>query len=161
MKTYSSSHPAPAVPRDESTDAALKLFVVLFRAWASIAAAAEKSLEGEELTPAEFGILEALFHKGPLLHGEIQKKVLVTSGGITYLVDKLVEKGLVRREECKNDRRARYAVLTVEGTRLMQRIFPVHAEHITAVMATLSPREQADATRLLRKLGLAAAAQGA
>jgi MarR family 2-MHQ and catechol resistance regulon transcriptional repressor len=160
MKTHTASRSAPNSPKpaDEGTDAALKLFVVLSRAWASVASAAEVALDGEEITPTEFGILEALFHKGPLLHGEIQRKILVTSGGITYLVDRLVEKGLVRREECPNDRRARFAVLTAEGTKLMERIFPAHAQQIAHVMSALSSREQAEATRLLKKLGLTAAA---
>src|SRR5205085_1761215 len=110
----------------------------LFRAASTVAKATEAALETDELTPTEFGILEALYHKGPLLHGEIQRKILVTSGGITYLVDRLVEKGFVRREECPNDRRARYAVLTDRGRSLMDRLFPVHADRITDVLAGLS-----------------------
>ncbi len=156
MKTATTPQTAPLSP---ATEAALKLFVVLSRAASAVAGVAEQSLADQEISLTEFGILEALYHKGPLLHGEIQKKILVTSGGITYLVDRLVEKGLVRRQECPSDRRARYAVLTDEGNDLMDRLFPAHAEHIVSAMSALSPREQAEATKLLRKLGLAAAAR--
>jgi MarR family 2-MHQ and catechol resistance regulon transcriptional repressor len=97
-----------------------------------------------------------LHHKGPLLLGEIQRKILVTSGGITYLVDRLVEKGLVRREASRDDRRARYAVLTPAGQALIRRIFPEHAARIQAAMSGLTMAEQREATVLLRKLGLAA-----
>jgi MarR family 2-MHQ and catechol resistance regulon transcriptional repressor len=142
-----------------ATESALKLFVVLSRASAAVASVAEGSLQDKEITPTEFGILEALYHKGPLLHGEIQKKILVTSGGITYLVDRLVEKGYVRREECANDRRARYAVLTDAGRALMDEIFPRHADCIRSAVSGLTAREQAEAIRLLRKLGLSAAAK--
>ena len=86
-----------------------------------------------------------------------QRKVLVTSGGITYLVDRLVEKGLVKREECPEDRRARYAVLTPAGAALIGRIFPEHAEAIDRALSGLTKKEQAEATKLLRRLGLAAA----
>lgn len=123
-------------------------------------AALERDLQGElashGITPAEFGILEVLHHKGPLLLGEIQRKVLVTSGGITYLVDRMTEKGLVKRQECPGDRRARYAVLTASGAALIRRLFPLHAARIEALMSTLNAREQVQATALLRRLGVSA-----
>ena len=121
---------------------------------------AEADVARHGLTLAEFAILEVLYHKGPLLLGEVQRKVLVTSGGITYLVDRLVEKGLVKREECAEDRRARYAVLTPAGTTLIRKIFPQHAVSIEQAVSGLSTSEQREATQLLRKLGLAAAEQG-
>jgi MarR family 2-MHQ and catechol resistance regulon transcriptional repressor len=143
---------------DAETARALKLWVVLARAYAAVARAVETDIARHDLTTTEFGILEALHHKGPLLLGEIQRKVLVTSGGITYLVDRLVAKGLVTREPSPSDRRARYAVLTPAGKQLIERIFPPHAERLTRTMAALTAKEQAQATLLLRKLGLATAA---
>ena len=140
-----------------TSDPSLKLFVVLARASAAVARQAEAEVAQHDITGTEFGILEVLYHKGPLLLGEIQRKLLVTSGGITYLVDRLVEKGLVERQECPNDRRARYAVLTPAGTNLIKRIFPAHAKRIAMAMSALTAREQAEATRLLKRLGLAAA----
>lgn len=150
------AHPR-ASPEDAATSRALKLWVVLARAYSAIAREVETDIGRHDLTTTEFGILEALHHKGPLLLGEIQRKVLVTSGGITYLVDRLVAKGLVKREPSPDDRRARYAVLTPAGARLIGRIFPPHAEFLTEIMGTLTPDEQTAATTLLRKLGLAAA----
>jgi MarR family 2-MHQ and catechol resistance regulon transcriptional repressor len=131
--------------------------VVLARAYAAIERHVDADIARHGLTTTEFGILEALHHKGPLLLGEIQRKVLVTSGGITYLVDRLVEKGLVRREDCPSDRRARYAVLTPAGQTLIRKIFPDHAALIARAVSGLSDEEQAAATALLRRLGLAAA----
>jgi MarR family 2-MHQ and catechol resistance regulon transcriptional repressor len=160
--------PAPAAPEspdvlaepsDPRTARALKTWVVLARAYAAVARAVEADIARHGLTTTEFGILEALHHKGPLLLGEIQRKVLVTSGGITYLVDRLVAKGLVTREPSPDDRRARYAVLTPEGKQLIAGIFPGHAASLTRLISTLSEREQVQATALLRKLGLAAAAR--
>ena len=137
------------------TARALKLWVVLARAYAAVAREVEGDIARHDLTTTEFGILEALHHKGPLLLGEIQRKVLVTSGGITYLVDRLVAKGLLTREPSPDDRRARYAVLTAKGERLIRSIFPAHAACVTRRMKALTANEQAEATALLRKLGLA------
>lgn len=147
-----------APPVDPSLEIPLKLWVVLARAYAEVARHVEEDVAKHDLTPMEFGILEVLHHKGPLLLGEIQRKVLVTSGGITYLVDRLVEKGLVKRQECPDDRRARYAVLTPAGSALIKRIFPAHARTIARALSGLTMSEQAEATELVRRLGLAAAA---
>lgn len=146
----------PSPETDPATARALKLWVVLARAYAAVARAVEADIARHDLTTTEFGILEALHHKGPLLLGEIQRKVLVTSGGITYLVDRLVAKGLLTREPSPDDRRARFAVLTPDGERLIASIFPAHAALLARMMAALSPDEQVEATALLRTLGLAA-----
>jgi MarR family 2-MHQ and catechol resistance regulon transcriptional repressor len=125
MKTAKTPQPAVRSTSSDSDEAvALKLFIVLSRAYRAVTGQLETSIAESGLTSTEFGILEVLHHKGPLLLGEIQRKILVTSGGITYLVDRLVEKGLVKREECPSDRRARYAVLTPAGDALIRRIFP-------------------------------------
>jgi len=142
---------------DRKQEAALKLWVVLARAFNAVSARISEDVARHELTPTEFAILEVLYHKGPLLLGEVQRKILVTSGGITYLVDRLVEKGLVKREECAEDRRARYAVLTPAGTTLIRKVFPQHAVAIEQAVSGLSTTEQREAVQLLKKLGLTAA----
>lgn len=149
-----SSRPPAA---DTATVDALKLFVVLSRAQRAVAECTGAGLAAHGLSHAEFAILEALFHKGPLLLGEVQRKILVSSGGITFLVDRLADRGLVERRLCSSDRRARYAALTRKGEALMREIFPGHAETIREAVSGLTRAEQRQATRLLKKLGLAAA----
>jgi MarR family 2-MHQ and catechol resistance regulon transcriptional repressor len=122
-----------------------------------VARHAEADVARHGLTGTEFAILEALYHLGPLLLGELQQKILVSSGGVTYLVDRLEEKGLVERQECPEDRRARYAALTADGEKLVGRIFPEHARHIARALSGLTAAETAQATALLRTLGTAAA----
>src|SRR4051812_38974139 len=113
---------------------ALKLFVVLARAMNAVRGRVEAHVDTHDLTHTEFGIMEALYHKGPLLLGDVQKKILLSSGGVTYTVDRLAEKGLVERRECPTDRRARYAALTARGTALMREVFPTHAEQIESAV---------------------------
>lgn len=146
----------PPLPERER---ALKLWVVLARALSSIEARLHASVARHELTLTEFGILEVLHHKGPLLLGEVQRRILVSSGGVTYLIDRLERKGLVERRECAQDRRARYAALTGEGEALIARIFPEHAACLERLTSGLDAEEKEQATALLRKLGRAAAAQ--
>lgn len=146
---------------DKSTDSsespALKLWVVLARAYLAIERKAAAHTAQHDLTLAEFGVLEALYHKGPLLLGEVQRKLLISSAGITYVVDRLERKGFVERRPCPTDRRARYAALTRKGRSLIERVFPEHAQRLQQALSGLSPREQERATALLRKLGRRAA----
>ena len=148
----------PAVPPE--TQSALKLWVVLSRAHASISSHAVAHAADHGLSLTEFAILEALYHRGRMVLGEIQRRILVSSGGITFLVDRLAEKGLVVRQECQEDRRAKFVALTREGTRLIRDLFPCHARTIAHAMRGLTEAEQEEATQLLRTLGLAAAGGG-
>ncbi|MDQ8160509.1 MAG: MarR family transcriptional regulator [Gemmatimonadota bacterium] len=145
-----------AVPAAASASA-LRLWVILSRAHAAIATLAAADVARHGLTLAEFGILEALYHRGPMLLGEVQRRILVSSGGITFLVDRLAAKGLVERRSCEADRRARYAALTPDGTDLVSRIFPEHAAMLTGSMEGLSVDDQQATADLLRALGLHAA----
>jgi MarR family 2-MHQ and catechol resistance regulon transcriptional repressor len=147
----------PGVANDENVEQALKLWVVLSRAHDAVAAHSQADIARHGLTPAEFGVLEALYHKGPLLLGEVQRKILVTSGGVTYLVDRLAAKGLVERRRCPTDRRAAYAALTPEGEALIREIFPAHGEAIERALAGLTADEKEQAIHLLRTLGRYAA----
>jgi MarR family 2-MHQ and catechol resistance regulon transcriptional repressor len=152
--------PTLAAPkRSVAQERALKLFIVLERAAIAIERKVKEQADLNGLTWTEFEILEAVYHKGPLLLGDVQKKILLTSGGVTYTVDRLAEKGLVVRKECESDRRARYAALTPKGTALIASIFAPMAEHIEELMSVLNAREQEEATELLRRVGLAAAGE--
>jgi MarR family 2-MHQ and catechol resistance regulon transcriptional repressor len=137
--------------------AALRLWVIMSRAHAAIAEHAAADVARHGLTLAEFAILEALYHRGPMLLGEVQRRILVSSGGITFLVDRLTAKGLVERRNCASDRRARYAALTPNGVALVAEIFPEHAAALTRAMGALSLSEQTEAADLLKTLGRSAA----
>ncbi len=146
---------------DPETATALKLWLTMSRAYQSAAELSRMDLARQQLNPAEFAIVEALYHKGPLLLGDVQRKVLLSSGGTTFLVDRLEKRGLVERQSCPNDRRARYAALTKDGQAMMKKVFPVHAKAMKEAMAGLSGAEQKVMTGLLKRLGKAAAAKAA
>lgn len=158
-KNARAAKPATAVAAVDARHADdLKLWVVLARAHAAIERQVSRDIAEHGLSIAEFGILELLYHKGPQLLGGIQRRILVSSGGITFLVDRLEAKGLVAREACPDDRRARFAVLTPSGRALMKRIFPRHAAAVSRALSGLTRDERQATTKLLKTLGLAAAA---
>lgn len=138
--------------RDDETALALRLWIALARAHGAMGDVAAADVARHGLTGAEFGVLEALYHKGPMLLNEVQRRILVSSGGITYLVDRLEKRGLAERRDCPGDRRARLVALTDEGARLIAGIFPAHAAAIRAALSGLSAGEKREATKLLRTI---------
>ena len=139
------------------SDTSLKLWVVLARAFDAVERHSRASITRFGLGTTEFGVLEVLYHKGELPVCEVQRRILVESSSTTYVVDKLVKRGLVRRRHSGKDRRVVLLRLTPSGRRLIGGIFPTHARAIHLAVAALRPREQAQAIRLLRALGLGAA----
>ena len=106
-----------------------------------------------DLTMSQFGVLETLYHLGPMCQGEVSAKLLRSTGNITLVLDNLEKRGLVRRVRDTADRRMIYLHLTEEGQALIERIFPAQAEAITAEMNVLTPDEQQTLGDLCRKLG--------
>jgi MarR family transcriptional regulator, 2-MHQ and catechol-resistance regulon repressor len=138
---------------DEDTKASLKLWLVMARASRAIAERTRKSMESSGLSPSEFGVLEALYHKGPLTIGEIGGRLLMASGSMTYVVDKLESRGLLARRVSADDRRAILVELTPQGDSWISDIFPRHAEEIRQATDGLTVEEKHITAALLRRLG--------
>jgi MarR family 2-MHQ and catechol resistance regulon transcriptional repressor len=135
---------------------ALDAYVKLLRAGRSVLARVEPRLAAAGLTPTQFGVLEAILHKGPLSQRELCRKVLTSPGNMTDLVDKLEARRLVHRARQSSDRRAVRVELTHAGRDLIEALFARHAEDVAAAMAGLDTGELRQLGELLRRLGLAA-----
>jgi len=142
---------------DDETAEALRLWIVLSRAYAAVQAHASANVARYGLSLAEFGALEALYHKGPLLVGDLQRGILMSSGGMTFLVDRLETRGFVERRACPQDRRAVWVALTTQGGRLMDEIFPVHAERVRSACTGVPREERRALADALKRLGRPAA----
>ena len=135
---------------------ALDTFVKLVRAAGSLVARTNRPLAGHGLTVGQFGVLETLFHLGPLHQCDLARKHLQSGGNITMIVDNLERAGLVRRERLAEDRRYVRVHLTEDGRERIAAIFPAHVRSVVEQMAVLTAGEQEELGRLCRKLGLAA-----
>ncbi len=132
---------------------ALDAYIKLQRAAGSVMARVHRHLAEERLSASQFGVLEALYHLGPLSQRELGTKILRSSGNITMVVDNLERRGLVTRNRGGEDRRMVTVRPTAEGRRLIREVFPRHAGGILREMSVLSPAEQEELGRLCRKLG--------
>jgi MarR family transcriptional regulator, 2-MHQ and catechol-resistance regulon repressor len=131
----------------------LKLFVVLSKAYKTIMDRATKDMKRHGLSPSEFMILEVIYAKRRIPLQQIGEKILITSGSITYNIDKLEEKGLLKRVPSAEDRRIIYAEITEQGDAWFGQIFPQHADVIHGLLGTLNAEEKQTAIELLKKLG--------
>ncbi|MBL8029255.1 MAG: MarR family transcriptional regulator [Fibrobacteres bacterium] len=112
------------------SDINLKIIIALARTYNKVFSKAAKNIESFGLNPSEFGVLEMLHHKGGQPVQKVAEKILVTSGTITYVIDKLVKKGLIRRRQCEKDKRVFYVELTDKGSSIIKEIFPKHKKAI-------------------------------
>jgi MarR family transcriptional regulator, 2-MHQ and catechol-resistance regulon repressor len=135
---------------------ALDAYVKLLRCTETIRAGLLGRLRQLGLSEHQFGVLEALWHLGPLAQCELGRKLLTSRPNVTLVVDQLEQRGLVRRERSIDDRRWVRVHLTADGGSLIERIFPGHAAAIAGEFSVLAPSEQEELARLCRKLGLAA-----
>lgn len=133
---------------------ALKLFTVLARAHNTLMELDRRDIRRFGLNQTEFAVLELLYHKGPRPLQQIGEKILITSGSITYVINKLEKKELLKRNPYEEDRRVIYAVLTERGQALMEEIFPQHAETLTEAFRGLTAEEKRLAIELIKKVGL-------
>src|SRR5437773_12441987 len=136
------------------------VFLVLWKAARALQNYAEKSVSELQMCGSDFAVLEARLQKGRLPVNEIGKKVLLTSGSITVAVDRLETKGLVERRAHGTDRRARIVHLTMQGRKLITRIYGEHAADMEKLAAaSLTKAERKTLISLLKKIGYKAAAQ--
>lgn len=142
----------PSTTRPQDTSG-VHLWLVLWKATRSLEGIAQGHVESLGLCLSDFGVLEALLHKGPLPVNVLGAKVLLTSGSMTAAVDRLERRGLVRRRDDPNDRRTRLVRLTAEGRKLIRRMFASHARAMESAVSALTAKERTTLLALLRRLG--------
>src|SRR5262245_32388837 len=134
-------------------EAGIHVWLVLWKATRALEAHAERSIQALGMCRSDFGVLEALLHKGPLPVSVLGQKVLLTSGSITTAVDRLERRGYVERRGDAADRRARIVHLTESGSQVIR---PLYAEHVRAMeraVVGLAPGRRAALVGMVRELG--------
>ncbi len=129
------------------------LWLLLWKASKAVEAHARRSVNTTGLCLSDFGVLEALLHKGPLPISILGTKVLLSSGSMTAAVDRLERSGFVERAASSTDRRARIVHLTEKGSKLILRVFAEHERDMERVFSRLDKPERNALVNLLRKLG--------
>ncbi|WP_214817980.1 MarR family transcriptional regulator [Exiguobacterium sp. s131] len=135
----------------------LKAWVVLARTMDAISDRVKEDLRRHQLNSTEFGVLSVLYKRGDTPLQQIGDQILITSGSVTYVIDKLEKRGLIERIACPSDRRVTYASLTDDGKALMDVVYPQHIEIFKDIYGLLSDEETEQLISLLKRVGYNAA----
>jgi MarR family 2-MHQ and catechol resistance regulon transcriptional repressor len=144
---------SPGAPAATKPTAGVHLWLLLWKAAKAQEVHARRSAEATGLCLSDFGVLEALLHKGPLPVNTLGKKILISSGSVTAAVDRLERTQLVERMDAATDRRARIVHLTPKGATLIRRLFEEHAIDMERAFSHLDRPEREALATLLRKVG--------
>jgi MarR family 2-MHQ and catechol resistance regulon transcriptional repressor len=142
--------------KSKTDTSGIHLWLVLWKAFRSLEAHAHRHIAGLELCLSDFGVLEALLHKGPLTVKELGAKVMLTSGSMTAALDRLGRRGLVERKEDDVDRRVRVVRLTEAGTELIRGAFEEHKQAMERAVAGVGEADREALILSLRRVGLGA-----
>jgi MarR family 2-MHQ and catechol resistance regulon transcriptional repressor len=136
---------------------ALDTYIKLRRAVNELGFREGEVLRVAGLTESQFGVLEALFHVGPLCQRDLAEKVLKSAGNMTTVIDNLERRGLVERRREGGDRRVVTVHLTSDGKELIDEFFPQVVGALVGAFSSLTAGEQNQLAALCRRLGTAGA----
>jgi MarR family 2-MHQ and catechol resistance regulon transcriptional repressor len=135
----------PAEDNDEAYATVIETYKLMHRRTFELA-----SKEG--LTQPQFSALRVIARNGAMLMRDISEKMFVTPANLTGIVDRLEQKGLVRRSSRQGDRRATVIDLTPKGSMLQERVATRYSEFVHRALGALTAEEQQKLRYLLEKL---------
>jgi DNA-binding MarR family transcriptional regulator len=146
----------PATPHGDAWGA-------LTRTHAAIVQRLQEALVASEFPPLPWYEVLATVAAAPeqrMKMGELAEALVITRGGLTKLVDRLIKAGLMERTFCETDRRVSYATLLPAGRELLDEMRPVVvAELKVAFAANLSDRQAHELRGMLERVRASACGQ--
>jgi DNA-binding MarR family transcriptional regulator len=117
---------------------------------AAVSGRLQEALAAAELPPlAWFEMLAAIAasDQEKMKMGDLAEALVITRGGLTKLVDRLVKAGLIERTFCDTDRRVSYATLLPAGNELLEEMVPVVSGELELAFAARLSESQATELR--------------
>lgn len=131
-------------------------WLALARAHAAITGRMQEALTTAGLPPLPWFEVLATIAEAPeqrLKMGDLAEALVITRGGLTKLVDRLIKAGLLERTFCETDRRVSYATLLPAGAELLEEMRPVvSAELDVAFSGNLSEGQAHELRETLERL---------
>ncbi len=128
--------------KDFKDDAYLRLVRPLVQAYLAFYRVGSRHIEEMGVTPAQFDVIAELGDTPGMTCADLSEATLITKGTLTGVLDRLVAKGFVRRDDVEGDRRAIRVKLTSKGNAVFRKVFPAHAEFLRPFLKrALTPQE--------------------
>ena len=107
------------------------------------------------LKTGQFQVLAELRARDPMSASELARAIVLTTGGMTPVLDQLEARGLINRQVDTEDRRARRITITEKGKSLIGRALEQRLARHRALNAALTVEEREMLSAILRKLLIA------
>ena len=105
------------------------------------------------LSLTDFKILESVLHEGSISPSRLGTQIGLSRGAVTSAVNRLITKGLVKREPVATDARSSHVELTPRGKKVIEAAWQSHAEIVERVLAdTITSEESAVLVKLLGRV---------
>ncbi|MEM1308732.1 MAG: MarR family transcriptional regulator [Cyanobacteria bacterium P01_H01_bin.153] len=132
-------------PQNAARQAAQETFVPtmreLVRTYQAFAAYSEAHIRQFDLTSSQFDVVATLGNTNGMSMSDIGEKTLITKGTLTGVIDRLIKKDLVMRENPPGDRRTVIVSLTNKGQQVFEQVFPAHIAYLKTQFEHLEPSE--------------------
>ena len=130
----------------------LSMLTVFTRTERNIHRKEYETIKKHQLTPMQFGVLEALYMKGGLTVGQVIQRNLSTSGNMTVVVRNLERDGWIEKVKNPEDKRSALLSLTPIGRERIEKILPEHYENVHSIFSVLTEEEKQTFKTILKKV---------
>lgn len=137
----------------EEQDPRIKAFTVFIKSSQSVQKLIKQDFLKKEIKLNEYAVMELLYHKGDQPIQAIGRRILLGTGSITYVIDKLEDKAFLYRRPCPEDRRKMFACITESGKEYMDTRVVEQEGLINSIFDEWNDREVEDAINLLKRIG--------
>lgn len=130
-------------------DPFLKVLRPLVEAYLAFSRADSRHIRSMHLTCSQFDVIATLGDTDGMTCSELSARTLVTKGTLTGVLDRLVKKGLIEREQVANDRRSIKVFLTSKGDALFRKTFAAHIAFLRPYFKRAFSRTEAETVSTL------------
>lgn len=138
----------------EGKDVRIKAFTVFMKSSKSVEKLIKQDFLKKEINLNEYAVMELIYHRGDQPIQSIGKRVLMGGGSITYVIDKLEDKGFLYRRPCEKDRRKMFACITEEGKQYMKKRVKEQESLINTIFGEMNDQEVKEAIELFKRIGV-------
>lgn len=130
-----------------------KFLVVLGKMQSTVFGKVEKHLKDLGFNTSEFLIMYAIAAHGPLTIQDIAARISVTSGNMTYTVNKLENRGIVKRVSCPEDKRMTYIDFTDSGRDTWKQGLEDHSQFLEEAFKDIDEATMIQTIELMKIIG--------
>jgi|AntRauTorckE6833_2_1112554.scaffolds.fasta_scaffold22419_2 MarR family 2-MHQ and catechol resistance regulon transcriptional repressor len=120
----------------------LKTLTILMRTHDTLTSKIKEDVQNYGFNVTEFGVMEALYHKGNLSVQQIVDKILIPNSGMSYVLSTLKKKDYIKQVQCEVDKRKYYISLTKKGKDIFECMYEAHLKTLRGQLDVMSVQEK-------------------